>query len=80
MDTGKKFRVSRTLESYGGLREQINKLSVEEVISCLDIEIATTRRPTVIRRLIARAVRLNEMTYRNQLMEKYHAPSSFENR
>lgn len=80
MDTGKKFRVSRTLESYEGLREQINNLNAEEVINCLDIEAATTRRPTVIKRLIARAVRLNEMTYRNQLMEKYHVPSSIENR
>lgn len=67
----RKSLVSQALASFSALNELINDLTEEEVLAALDLEAATTRRQSLIDRLISRAVRLNELNYQRQLKEKY---------
>lgn len=67
----RKFVLAQALESYPALMRHLNDLTEEEVLAALDLEAATRRRASVIGRLISRAVRLNELSYVNQLKEKY---------
>ncbi len=67
-----KFRVAQALKSFGSLNGVIKELTEEEVLACLSQEAATTRRPSILDRLISRAVRLNEVSYQRQLKEKFN--------
>ena len=66
-----KFNVTLALESARALNEHIDGLTEEEVLAALDLESGSRRRPSIINRLISRAVRLNEVRYAAQLKEKY---------
>jgi hypothetical protein len=66
-----RFRVTQALKSFGSLGVVVNDLTEEEVLACLDLEAATSRRRSVLNRLMSRAVRLNEISYQRQLKEKY---------
>lgn len=73
----RKWYVSEALTSYARLTELLPELTEEEVLACLELEAASTRRESVLDRLISRAVRLNELHYQRQLKEKFqwHASS-----
>lgn len=68
----RKWYIDQALTSFTSLNGVIEELSHEEVMACLDLEAASRRRPTVIKRLISRAVRLAEIETKRQLTEKYH--------
>ncbi len=65
----RQWDVNTALSSYRQLLLTIDRLSEEEVIACLDLEVGTQRRRSVIDRLTKRAIQL----YTNRLQEKYRA-------
>jgi hypothetical protein len=67
-----KFRASEALRSFGSLNTVINGLTEEEVLACLELEVASQRRASILSRLISRAVRLNQVSYTSLLKEKFH--------
>lgn len=69
----RKWHVTEALKSMSGLIEFLPRLTEEEVLACLDLESQSDRRKSVIDRLIARAVRLNEIAYNQRLNEKYRS-------
>lgn len=68
------------MRSYAALMEHIEVLTEEEVLACLALEAASRRRRSMIDRLISRAVRLRETSYRTQLLEKFHGKSQSSNK
>ena len=72
----RKWYVDQALQSFVRLNEVLSDLSETEVLACLALEAASTRRRSVIDRLISRAVRLREIAYNLDLKEKYHGPSN----
>ena len=71
--------VAQALSSYPELGEVINDLTEQEVLEALLVESKTRRRRSFIDRLIARAVRLNEINYQQALKEKYHGSPLVQN-
>lgn len=71
MEVGQ-WNIVQALESARSLQEHIDELPEEDVLKALELESGSRRRRSIIERLIGRAVRLNEINYRNTLMEKYH--------
>ena len=69
----RQWHVQEALASYLSLQTMMSELTEQEVLRALEVEHRTRRRRSIIDRLIARAVRLNEITYQQQLKEKYHA-------
>jgi hypothetical protein len=71
------WQVRQALRSYRALAAHIDELTEEEVLHCLELEAASSRRTAIINRLIARALRLRELALRAQLKERFqwHAPS-----
>lgn len=67
----RKFAISQALESARSVNEHLYDLTEEEVLAALELESGSRRRPSIIDRLISRAVRLNEMSYTAQLKEKF---------
>lgn len=68
----RQWHISQALESARSLAEVIDELTQEEVIAALELESGSSRRLSIIDRLISRAVRLNELQYKKALKEKYH--------
>ena len=64
--------VTRALDSYPSLVAVLNELTHAEVIAALELESRTRRRGSILDRLISRAVRLNEISYKQELKGKYH--------
>lgn len=71
----RKWYVDQALQSFVRLNEVLTDLTEAEVLACLDLEASSTRRRSVIDRLISRAVRLKEIEYSNTLKGKYHGTS-----
>lgn len=69
----RKWQMGLATGSMANLRSVINDLTLEEVIAALDLESRSLRRKSHIDRLIARATRLKEVEFTNELKEKYHA-------
>ena len=67
-----KYRIAGALRSYGALLAVLEELTEEEVLACLQLEAGSQRRESVLKRLISRAVRLNEIKYSRQLKEKFN--------
>lgn len=67
--------IGQALQSFSALNGVINDLTEAEVLAALDLEAASSRRPSVLDRLISRAVRINEQQYQRQLKEKYRGTS-----
>lgn len=69
--------VTSALADYPTLHKQLPGLTEAEVIAALELEAGSRRRDSLLRRLIRRATRLNEIRYRQVLEEKYmaHDPS-----
>ncbi|NQW82288.1 MAG: hypothetical protein HQ445_14050 [Polaromonas sp.] len=72
----RKWYIDQALQSFVRLNEVLSELTEAEVLACLDLEASSTRRLSVIDRLISRAVRLREIEYSNQLKGKYHGTST----
>ena len=72
----RKWHMSQALHSFATLTNVINELTEEEVLAALEIEAAARRRQSIIDRLIARAVRIRELSYATHLKEKYRGSSS----
>ena len=68
----RKWYISQATGSFATLRTVISHLTLEEVLAALDLESQTQRRQTLIERLISRAVRLQELAFKQQLEEKYY--------
>jgi hypothetical protein len=66
-----KYRIGEALVSIRELARVIDSLTEEEVLAALQLESASQRRESVLNRLIARAIRLNEVNYSRQLKEKF---------
>lgn len=71
MEAGQ-WNIVQALETARSLQEHIDELPEADVLKALELESGGRRRRSIIERLIGRAVRLNEITYRNILTEKYH--------
>lgn len=70
----RQWHVQAVLESYQNLGVILPELTEQEVLRALEVEHRTRRRRSMIDRLIARATRLNEITYQLLLKEKYATP------
>lgn len=68
----RQWYITEALESARRLNEVIDELSHDEVIAALELESGSSRRGSIIDRLISRAVRLNELEYSKKLKEQYH--------
>jgi hypothetical protein len=68
--------VTEALQSVARLNDILSEMTEAEVLKCLDLESQTSRRISIIDRLISRAVRLNELTYVATLRKKYHGHNS----
>lgn len=68
----RQWNISQALESARSLARYIDELSEQDVIAALELESGSSRRRSMIDRLISRAVRLNELRYKKSLEEKYH--------
>lgn len=64
--------VAQALGSFRTLSDVLGELTEEEVLRCLHVEAGSSRRRSVIDRLISRAARINELNYTRQLKEKFH--------
>lgn len=64
--------IQAALDTFESLSKVVGELTEEEVFACLNLEAASRRRRSIINRLISKAVRLNELKFKNHLREKYH--------
>lgn len=71
----RKWYIGEALKSFVRLNEVLSELTEQEVEACLDLEVASQRRRSVLDRLISRAVRLKEIELNRQLKEKYYGSS-----
>ncbi len=67
----RKWYLSEALASVRRLNAVLNDLTLEEVTACLDLEVATQRRKTIINLLIDQAARIAAAEINNRLKEKY---------
>jgi hypothetical protein len=67
----RRWYMDQALGSYAGLNRVLHELTEEEVLACLKLESASSRRRSIVDRLISRAVRLRELTYVAQLRDKF---------
>lgn len=65
--------MAQALKSVAQLNSTLLELTEEEVLACLDLESQSARRKSIVTRLLARAVRLNELAYVAALKLKYCA-------
>jgi hypothetical protein len=72
----RRYYIDQALKSFKSLTATLGELTEEEVLACIKLEAGTLRRPSILKRLISRAARLNELLYISQLKEKFqwHAP------
>jgi hypothetical protein len=68
----RKYYVDQALVSFKRLNEVLADLTLPEVMACLDLEVGSRRRRSIVDRLISRAVRLEEINLNRQLKDKYH--------
>lgn len=65
------WRIGQALDSYNSLCNVIGVLTEDELHKVLEIETSTRRRTSIIRRLISRLARINELRYVKELKSKY---------
>jgi hypothetical protein len=71
----RRWYVNQALASFKSLTAVLDDLTENEVIAALELESASSRRMSIIDRLISRAIRLREISYGNTLKEKYRGSS-----
>lgn len=64
-------RQATALESYASLCSILHDLSLTEVLEALELESASRRRKAIMCRLLRRAVRLNELEFKQTLIRKH---------
>lgn len=64
------WHTAKALESVRELEKVLNQLTMDEVLHCLKLEVDTTRRRTIVDRLISRAAELNKEQFTAALREK----------
>lgn len=67
MSATRKWHMAKALESFRSLGTVIDQLTLDEIYTCLDLEMSSQRRRSLTSRLIKRALYITEKT----LMEKY---------
>lgn len=67
----RKLLISQAVGSYFDLARVIDSLTLEEVIKVLSIEASSQRRKSSMCRLLKRAVRLNEIAFKEKLIREY---------
>lgn len=65
--TDRKWHMAKALESFRSLGTVIDQLTLDEIYTCLDLEMSSQRRRSLASRLIQQAVRMTE----KNLQEKY---------
>lgn len=70
----REWHMSQALHSVARLNEVLLELTEAEVMACLELESGSRRRPSIIARLIKRAVRLKEVECATALKLKYLSP------
>lgn len=75
----RQWYVTESLSSVRRLNVLIDELTEAEVLAALELESGSQRRPSIIDRLISRAVRLNELQYVKTLKGKYHGTHPIQN-
>lgn len=68
--------VGQALTSVTRLNEILVELTEDEVLAALNLESQSTRRRSILDRLISRAVRLNEIEHAAKLKLKYLGASA----
>ena len=68
----RKWHVDQALHSTRSLMVVLPELTLKEILAALKLESETRRRKNILRRLIGRAARLNELEYVRQLEERYY--------
>lgn len=71
----RKWHTDQALSSVSKLHAVINDMTMEEIVHCLELEASSSRRKSIIDRLISKAARLNELQFVANLKEKYHGTS-----
>ena len=69
--TPRKWHMQQATGSFSQLTAVLPELHLSEVLAALELESQTMRRKSSIDRLIARAVRLNELAYSAALKSRY---------
>ena len=77
--TVRKWHVDKALHSVRSMLEVLPSMTADEVEAALVLESASRRRIAVIRRLIGRAARLNELKFTKSLNERFHHASKKRN-
>lgn len=67
----RKWHLAQAVDSFSSLAGVLDELTLEEILAALDLESRSNRRRSLIDRLISRAVRLNEVKYKADLVKKY---------
>lgn len=70
----REWHVMRALASFRELIEVIDQLTEEEVLFCLQKEVETRRRQTIVDRLFQQAAELNRQSCLKSLKEKFKWP------
>lgn len=63
--------MQQALGSFAHLTQVLPQLTLDEIIAALELESQSNRRKSTIDRLIARAIRLNELAYAARLDQLY---------
>lgn len=67
----RKWHMQQALGSFTQLTAVLPALTADEILAALELESQSNRRKSTIDRLIARAIRLNELAYSAELTRKY---------
>jgi len=67
----RKAVIALAVGSYFDLAKVIESMTQEEVLEALAIESASQRRKSTMCRLLKKAVRLNEIAFKQQLIREY---------
>jgi hypothetical protein len=68
--------MQQALGAFTQLTAVLPDLTLDEIVAVLELESQSTRRKSTIDRLIARAVRLNELAYGAELDARYRHPGA----
>ena len=74
MDAVRPEYVQAARQSYSGMASILSQLNEAELYEILELEASTTRRISLMRRVMGRIVHLRSIALRQQLEEQYNAP------
>ena len=71
----RQWHIAKAMKSVRSLDEVIDELTEEEIFHIVEVEVGGNRRPSVVNRLLHKAVELNRQTYLAKLKEKFKWPA-----